>query len=373
MCRAYLVLVGKAKGVSAQNQWAEWKEGKYVHTVPKSLVLMTEEKSHKTKTSVGLVCDQDTEAEVAELHHALFVNVYTTKLYATISTRQEVQYDQTPRDAIHTIDHVHHDEVPVWNQDAPLEDDHAPPVDLTGHLLLEKTILGIGSVQEKIRHTPELASKTSQYNLGEFEVITTTHLQGKQANKAIVTATPTIRTFHTSTQDLWLKNTYCDTPLETADITRWTEIAKNTTEFNANMPKFIARLGYFGPLQLGSQHHQNQKIWDCLFTCMTTRAIHLELVADNSTTQFLLAFRRFVSRRGAPSNILSDNVPNFKLGGEYSSLREFLNTSQDIWHKEYLLAIAERNQIRLAKRQSSSKQPQIGDIVLIEMDNTGRS
>ncbi|VDO28562.1 unnamed protein product [Heligmosomoides polygyrus] len=58
---------------------------------------------------------------------------------------------------------------------------------------------------------------------------------------------------------------------------------------------------------------------------------------------------------------------------QYSSLRESLNTFWDIWHKEYLRAIAERNQIRLAKRQSSSKQPQIGDIVLIEMDNTGRS
>uniref|UniRef100_A0A183F5M6 DUF5641 domain-containing protein n=1 Tax=Heligmosomoides polygyrus TaxID=6339 RepID=A0A183F5M6_HELPZ len=100
----------------------------------------------------------------------------------------------------------------------------------------------------------------------------------------------------------------------------------------------------------------------------------------NSTTEFLLAFRRFISRRGTPSNILSDNAPNFKLGREVliNELRQIsedksLNMLWDIWHKEYLRTIAKRNQIRLAKRQSSSKQPQIGDIVLIEMDNTGRS
>ncbi|VDP33665.1 unnamed protein product [Heligmosomoides polygyrus] len=151
---------------------------------------------------------------------------------------------------------------------------------------------------------------------------------------------------------------------------------------------------------------RTKKIWVCLFTCMTTQAIHLELVAYNSTTQFLLAFRRFTSCRGAPSNILSANAPNFKLCREvlinelrqisenkvvkdfstntavqipknisytYNSIRESLNTFWDIWHKEYLRAIAERNQIRLAKRRSSSRLPQIGDNVLIEMDNTGRS
>ncbi|VDO19853.1 unnamed protein product [Heligmosomoides polygyrus] len=104
----------------------------------------------------------DTAAEVAELHHVLSVNVYTTELYATTSIRQEVQYDQIPRDAIDTIDIVHHDEIRAWNQDAPLEEDHAPLVDLTGHLLLEKTITGVGSAEEETRHTPELAFKTSQ-------------------------------------------------------------------------------------------------------------------------------------------------------------------------------------------------------------------
>ncbi|UYV76911.1 K02A2.6-like, partial [Cordylochernes scorpioides] len=41
-------------------------------------------------------------------------------------------------------------------------------------------------------------------------------------------------------------------------------------------------------------------------------AIHLEIVSDLSTPAFLAAFRRFISRRGKPSDIFTDNATNFK-------------------------------------------------------------
>ncbi|KRX32907.1 hypothetical protein T05_1895, partial [Trichinella murrelli] len=43
------------------------------------------------------------------------------------------------------------------------------------------------------------------------------------------------------------------------------------------------------------------KIYICLFTCMATRAIHLEPTSDMTAQNFLAAFRRFISRRGKPS------------------------------------------------------------------------
>ncbi|KRX33302.1 hypothetical protein T05_3576 [Trichinella murrelli] len=43
------------------------------------------------------------------------------------------------------------------------------------------------------------------------------------------------------------------------------------------------------------------KIYICLFTCMATRAIHLEPTSDMTAQSFLAAFRRFISRRGKPS------------------------------------------------------------------------
>lgn len=57
-------------------------------------------------------------------------------------------------------------------------------------------------------------------------------------------------------------------------------------------------------------------MWIALFTCMSTCALHLEVVADNSAAQFLLAFRGYMPRKGAPDIVLSDNAPTFKLGGD---------------------------------------------------------
>lgn len=48
-----------------------------------------------------------------------------------------------------------------------------------------------------------------------------------------------------------------------------------------------------------------------MFICLTSRAIHLELVSDLSAEQFLKAFKRFVGRRGIPSEMHSDNGTNF--------------------------------------------------------------
>ena len=68
---------------------------------------------------------------------------------------------------------------------------------------------------------------------------------------------------------------------------------------------------FAGPLYV-SLHSQNQKVYVCLFTCSSTRGIHLELTADLSAVSFLQAFRRFTSRRGLPATIYSDNAKTFK-------------------------------------------------------------
>ena len=45
---------------------------------------------------------------------------------------------------------------------------------------------------------------------------------------------------------------------------------------------------------------------------MTTRAIHLEIAGDLTTDSFILALRRFITRRGNVKHIRSDNGTNFK-------------------------------------------------------------
>lgn len=54
------------------------------------------------------------------------------------------------------------------------------------------------------------------------------------------------------------------------------------------------------------------KTWIVLFTCAVYRCVHLELVTELSTDVFLLALDRFVSRRGRPATIYTDNGTNFQ-------------------------------------------------------------
>ena len=53
------------------------------------------------------------------------------------------------------------------------------------------------------------------------------------------------------------------------------------------------------------------KVYICLFTCAITRAIHLEVVEDLTVEAFLLAFRRFASRKSLPRKLISDNASTF--------------------------------------------------------------
>ena len=69
-------------------------------------------------------------------------------------------------------------------------------------------------------------------------------------------------------------------------------------------------LDYAGPLLVKTKANP-EKRWICLFTCASTRGVHLEVVNDLSTEQFLMAFTRFVSRRGKPTHIYSDNATTF--------------------------------------------------------------
>ena len=53
------------------------------------------------------------------------------------------------------------------------------------------------------------------------------------------------------------------------------------------------------------------KVYICLFTCATTRAVHLEVVEDLTVETFLLAFHRFASRKFLPRKLISDNASTF--------------------------------------------------------------
>ncbi|XP_045025108.1 uncharacterized protein LOC123469827 [Daphnia magna] len=67
----------------------------------------------------------------------------------------------------------------------------------------------------------------------------------------------------------------------------------------------------------GISLEDDPKAYICLFTCASTRAIHLELVEDLSAQSFLFAFKRFVSHHSLPSMIISDNATNFECSADF--------------------------------------------------------
>ena len=74
-------------------------------------------------------------------------------------------------------------------------------------------------------------------------------------------------------------------------------------------------LDYAGPLLVKPRKDSAtsaEKRWICLFTCASTRGVHLEIVNNLTTEEFLMAFTRFASRRGKPNHLYSDNAPTFK-------------------------------------------------------------
>lgn len=75
-----------------------------------------------------------------------------------------------------------------------------------------------------------------------------------------------------------------------------------------------AGVDYGGPYFITLSRHRGvkaQKAYICLFICLATHAVHLELVSSLSTEAFLAALKRFLARRGPCVKIYSDCGTNF--------------------------------------------------------------
>ena len=59
------------------------------------------------------------------------------------------------------------------------------------------------------------------------------------------------------------------------------------------------------------QGRSRVKRYCCVFTCLTTRALHLEVATDLTTNSVLNVLRRFVARRRSVKHLYSNNSTNF--------------------------------------------------------------
>ena len=82
----------------------------------------------------------------------------------------------------------------------------------------------------------------------------------------------------------------------------------------ANRAFLHCGLDYAGPVSIKMSKGRKPKIgkaWFAIFVCLSTKAIHIELVSDLTVDAFLASFRRFIARRGKPSDMYSDNATTF--------------------------------------------------------------
>lgn len=78
-------------------------------------------------------------------------------------------------------------------------------------------------------------------------------------------------------------------------------------------PFYYTSYDYFGPYCVRISRNKVAKYYCVIFTCLNTRAVHLELAADCTTMEFMQVLRRCFVLRGVPILMLSDN--RFQLVG----------------------------------------------------------
>ena len=92
-------------------------------------------------------------------------------------------------------------------------------------------------------------------------------------------------------------------------------------------PFTVTGLDFCGPVFCAD--FPGKSFYICLFTCAVTRAVHLEMTDSLSKEDFLLAFRRFSSRRSMPSTIYSDGAKTYRAADRYR--RASLGTLAPEW------------------------------------------
>ena len=105
-----------------------------------------------------------------------------------------------------------------------------------------------------------------------------------------------------------------------------------------DIPFQVTGVDFAGPLYVKNSENTTSKVYICLFTCASSRAVHLEIVSNLTEECFILAFRRFVSRRSLPKTMLSDNATTFIAASKEiteltnsSSLQDKLNLYGTTW------------------------------------------
>lgn len=100
------------------------------------------------------------------------------------------------------------------------------------------------------------------------------------------------------------------------------------TRTDLQFPFLNCSVDYAGPILIADRKGRGCKLvksYLCIFVCLAVKAVHIELVTAVSSEAYIAALKRFVSRRGKPRSIWSDNGTNFV--GACNELKGVLSNS----------------------------------------------
>ncbi|XP_069109452.1 uncharacterized protein [Argopecten irradians] len=157
------------------------------------------------------------------------------------------------------------------------------------------------------------------------------------------------------------------TPKKLRGKTEFQKMADLPSERLVPAPPFVnVGIDAFGPWNVVTRKTRggsaNSKRWAILFTCLGTRAVHIEVVEeDMSTSSFINALRRFIAIRGNVKELRSDRGTNFVgaahifkdmnkmqvVNVEDEPMKEFLKNSDLVWkfnppHSSHMGGVWER-------------------------------
>ena len=104
----------------------------------------------------------------------------------------------------------------------------------------------------------------------------------------------------------------------------------------AEFPFQVTGFHFAGPLFVKDIYSKSSDVNKCfilIFTCATSQLTYLELSPDMTSVSFINCFKRFISHRGTPTKVVSDNFKSFKSNKTETYFKEITVTWKPILEK----------------------------------------
>ena len=83
------------------------------------------------------------------------------------------------------------------------------------------------------------------------------------------------------------------------------------------MPFQVIGTVFVGPIYYRTKTKKESKAYILTFSCSVSRAVHLELIPNTKTQEFIKCLKRLIARRGKPSTSYSDNAKSFQAAAKW--------------------------------------------------------